>query len=303
MPNAATLAREDERAILLNWTVGQDRTGAGLARTGTEPFTASPTQIPGVGEPYAICRIEGFDYRLLPGSLFLTHGTRSAEQWMEEGPSSVVPPGWGTLDLAAQGFHIVSFPGAGTLRLARNLGRLRSLLDSLSLHHTPLRSEPKSEVPAQPLLKTPNLGQVAETLTQSLGLTYDDLEAITGVSRSTFLHWKRVPGVVPRASTSHRLLRFYAIARAIVDKLGPVEAGAWLRSGSPSKLDALKMGDYESVERELADMLFSDMSLGREEHRVFRPEADFEVSLPDGRSQLQRSKRSPRRARLPRNDR
>lgn len=140
--------------------------------------------------------------------------------------------------------------------------------------------------------------QVTEALIKGLGLTYDELAAITGVARGDFFNWRR-PNVAPRSASVRRLLRVYALARAVINRFGPTEAAIWLRGGAISPLDQRAAGQFENVEDSVADLLFSGSTIGREEYGALVPEVDVDLALPPPGATLERSARKPRRVDLP----
>jgi hypothetical protein len=123
---------------------------------------------------------------------------------------------------------------------------------------------------------------VAEDLRAWLGVTYDDLAAITGIGKTTFHHWKRT-GAEPRPSTTYRLRSVHALVRALIAKLGVTGATEWLRVGTPAPIDLLLQGNYARVESLAHDVLFNQAALPERNFSAFAPydpEVDFEVRSP-----------------------
>jgi transcriptional regulator with XRE-family HTH domain len=138
-------------------------------------------------------------------------------------------------------------------------------------------------------------------LRQWLDLTYEDLEKITGIAKNTFHHWRREKAT-PRPSTVRRLLRVYALAHALVERLGVERAVEWFRTGPRSPLDLLLAGDVEAAENAAHVLLYRDLPRhlhDRIDYSPFTLEPDFEVRIALNPKPLQRATRHPKRGRLP----
>jgi hypothetical protein len=111
----------------------------------------------------------------------------------------------------------------------------------------------------KPLLEMPlatdNPLQALAQLRRWLGLTYDQISDITGVSAGAFFYWKR-KGATPYDKTSRPLWRFYTFAEALVRQLGSRGAKSWLHSGSPSPFQLLVTGDFAAAEGRAQGQLF-----------------------------------------------
>jgi hypothetical protein len=98
-------------------------------------------------------------------------------------------------------------------------------------------------------LHPPSAWDAAQELRSWLGVTFDDLSAMTGIGESTMHSWRKLP-VVPRPSKVAPLWRLFTLARALQARLGPEGATVWLRSGDPSPLRLLVEGRLSLVEEE-----------------------------------------------------
>ncbi len=141
---------------------------------------------------------------------------------------------------------------------------------------------------------------MTEALIKELGLNYDELAAITGLARGDFFNWRH-PNMSPHSASVRRLLRVYALARALINRFGPTDAAIWFRGGAPSPLDQLGAGQFDAVEGSVADLLFSESTIGREEYGalVLEVDVDLDVALPPSGAMLERSAHRPRRVDLP----
>lgn len=140
----------------------------------------------------------------------------------------------------------------------------------------------------------------ADNLRLWLGLTYDELESITSIAKNTFHHWHRT-GATPRPSTVRKLLRAYALTRAVMQQLGHQGAVDWFRAGPHSPLGAMLNGDLAAAEHAAHALLFSQATRDHD-HRIgyspFAPDPEFDVQSPADSLPLRRASRSPRRGRL-----
>lgn len=144
-----------------------------------------------------------------------------------------------------------------------------------------------------------DFAETARTLRAWLGVTYEDLAAISGVGRTTFFDWART-GRTARPTTTRRLLRLYALARALVERLGVIEAATWFRAGQPARIDLLRAGDFDTVERAATAALFRPTRERRVDYAAFAPESDFDVGSNQPVPAVLRSAAVPRRIKYPR---
>jgi hypothetical protein len=101
----------------------------------------------------------------------------------------------------------------------------------------------------------PETNAIPRQLADWLGLTYDQLSNITGVSRATFFYWRR-PGITPRPESARRVQQLFAVTSLLVKRLGVRGARAWLQSGTPPAWDLLLAGDLAGLEREVRSSMF-----------------------------------------------
>lgn len=136
----------------------------------------------------------------------------------------------------------------------------------------------------------------ADELRRWLGLTYEELEAATGIGRTTFHYWRREGGT-PRPITMRKLLRVHALARAVVATLGADGARTWFSAGPERPLDLLLAGKIEAAEEAAAALLFRGAGSARGECfsvPTFAPEPEFDI---EGAPPPRPLRRAPKRAR------
>lgn len=144
----------------------------------------------------------------------------------------------------------------------------------------------------------PNFAEIADKLCKWLGITHDQLSAITGIGTTTFFDWKRTQRN-PRPATVKDLLRVYALARAMIDHLGSVEAGAaWFHNGQTRPIDLLLRQDFDSVEKAAAAVLFHPLEDRYSDNPGFAPEPDFDIDIRKPSQAARRAARSVRRGKL-----
>lgn len=131
---------------------------------------------------------------------------------------------------------------------------------------------------------------------QLLGLTDEQVEGATGVSRSTLwrLRTGRTSGT--RAVTEAPIWRLHSLARALVDRIGVDGARSWLHGGEPSPAALLAGGDLGLAEQAADPILFPDRAARRGYAAV--AEDDYEAVVPLSSDATGPTKR-PRRARRP----
>jgi transcriptional regulator with XRE-family HTH domain len=141
--------------------------------------------------------------------------------------------------------------------------------------------------------------EIALQLRRDLNLTWNDMEAATGIDRNTLLNWQRT-GAVPRPSTVRKLMRVHGLVHALESMFGRDKSSAWLHGGQPSWIDVLKSGNLQAFASAVTTVL--DSIAGRESgFFAYRPgpEEEESVSAPP-RRQFKASDRTPTRSRLPR---
>ena len=99
-----------------------------------------------------------------------------------------------------------------------------------------------------------NLGlQAAQYVKEQAALTWDELEQITGVARSTLLTWQRAArrGIVmrPRRGSLVRLTRLHGLVGELVEAKGADSARIWLRAGQPAPITLLASGSDADLDR------------------------------------------------------
>jgi uncharacterized protein (DUF2384 family) len=173
----------------------------------------------------------------------------------------------------------------------------------LEIFESGFRTLSRLEVPeATPSEETVDPVAAAEELKDWLGLTWDELQAITGIAKNTFHDWRRT-NRVQRPSKVRRLMRVHSLVRAVRAHLGPEGATEWFRRGPRSPLDLLLAGDLDSAEEAASVLLFRRERVERQDrhnYAPFAPEEDFEVDIEPRAVPPRRAQRRPRRGRLPR---
>jgi hypothetical protein len=142
----------------------------------------------------------------------------------------------------------------------------------------------------------PDAVALTRQLTTWLGITYDQLSDITGVSRAAFFYWRR-PGAAPRAENVRQVERLYAITSLLVKRFGVKGARSWLHSGQHPLWDQLLAGDLTAVESAVRAQLFRQTST-RGSNELPLDEVYLDLpSLPQA-AEPRRARRQPTRGRL-----
>ncbi len=158
--------------------------------------------------------------------------------------------------------------------------------------------EPESTETAEDevLQSRSDVEQAVATIKQLLGLTDEQVEAATGVSRSTLwrLRTGRTGGT--RSVTEAPIWRLHSLARAMAERIGVEGVRSWLHAGDPSPAALLGGGELGIVERAADLILFPDRPSRRGASAV--AEDDYEPVLPRPAGAAAPLNR-PRRARRP----
>jgi len=144
----------------------------------------------------------------------------------------------------------------------------------------------------------PSASSYADELIRWLGCTYDELAAMTGISRSAFFYWRRT-GATPRSSNLRPLLRLHSLVGALVRRFSSDGALAWLAAGDPAPMDILLQGRMETAEDMFRRSLMTQPDRReRYSRRVDDSNVELElVEQPPPSSR--RSARRPKRGSLP----
>ena len=157
----------------------------------------------------------------------------------------------------------------------------RAEADELEVRTTTLNIL-RGEEPKRLDLNPPSAWQAAQQLRSWLGVTFEQLSAMTGIGVSTFHSWSDAD-VVPRPSKVSGLWHLYTFARALHARLGAIEAPAWLRSGHPSPLRMMLEGRVAEVEEAAYESALRPISLDANPFMAARLEdglgADYPVSV------------------------
>jgi len=142
------------------------------------------------------------------------------------------------------------------------------------------------------------LGPIAivDRLIAWLEVTYEELAAITGISRSALFYWRKT-GATPRSTNMRHLMRVYSVVSLLVNRFGVDGARRWFHSDGSESWQNLLSGSVDTVERRARATLFRQpVRTGSVGHSI---SDDVDIPLPTDRgSRLERAKRSPKRGRL-----
>lgn len=123
-----------------------------------------------------------------------------------------------------------------------------------------------------------------------LGITYDQLAAMTGVSRATFFNWRR-PGSRPSPNSVQQVQRLHSLVSLLVKRYGVNGARTWLHTGEQPAWDFLLAGDLDSAEINMRQHLFR-----QRRSSVSYNELPLDEVKPDLPATATGSSRAPRRA-------
>jgi transcriptional regulator with XRE-family HTH domain len=116
---------------------------------------------------------------------------------------------------------------------------------------------PPVDMPDDDVAPTDIEGAVA-SIKELLGLTDKQLEAATGISRSTLWRMRTGRTSETRSVTEAPVWRLYALTRALTSVLGADGAKGWLHAGDPSPSSLLAEGGLADVERRAGRIIFPD---------------------------------------------
>jgi hypothetical protein len=151
--------------------------------------------------------------------------------------------------------------------------------------------------PPSPPRRVSRAVEAAEALIRWLDITYDDLERLTGISRSAFFYWKR-KGTDPRPSTVRRLLRVHSIVGLAVRQFGLDGAQSWLSSGTPTGWDLFASGDLAEVEQRAQSLFFRGSGLSSSGFGSVGDNTEqLVVKPPTEVASFRRAQRRPKRGR------
>lgn len=141
-----------------------------------------------------------------------------------------------------------------------------------------------------------NLEQAVSAIKQLLGLTDEQVEAATGVSRSTLWRLRTGRTGETRSVTEAPIWRLHGLARAMAERIGVEGVRSWLHAGNPSPAVLLADGQLALVERAADRVLFPDRAMPRSAAAVAAD--DYSPVTPRPADTTAPSNR-PRRARRP----
>jgi hypothetical protein len=159
--------------------------------------------------------------------------------------------------------------------------RLHELAVSVAADLVPVG---QSEHPIQTEVITDSFDQATlpKQICDWLGISYEQLAAITGVSRSSFFNWRQ-PGAHPRPGGMQRVQRLHALISQLVRRFGVSGSRKWLHSGEYPVWDRLIVGDLAAVEEAARNVRLDGARSAAQSVQVelpgpFTPEHDQEVS-------------------------
>jgi hypothetical protein len=130
---------------------------------------------------------------------------------------------------------------------------------------------------------------------EMLGLTDLQLEAATGISRTTFWRMRTQRTADTRSVTEAPIWRLHALGRVLVDRMGRESVKGWLHSGTPSPISRLESGDVAGVEAAADKILFPDPAIRRSSAAVADDDFAAVVTRPEGSTDSPRARRVRRR--------
>lgn len=279
------------------WTLGSIAPFALYKKEARDPVLTSSGRIILQGQLLSVTPLSAAGVSLLPGIVEPTRTTGTMVQLgtVAASSSGSLAQTYALLQIGSQRF--VSEWVEGLLLFNRGSTGYHPISDptlpiGLQVEQIPLREDPK------PNENMPDLADAAEKLHGWLSLTYDELAAITGIGKTTFFDWRRTERT-PRPSTIHKLLRLYAVARAMVDVRGATDAAAWFRTGQPAPLDLLRRQDFAGVEQAAAAVLFRRPKGRGIDYTGFAPLPNFDIAPTDSSGLVRRTPRGARRVKLP----
>lgn len=156
---------------------------------------------------------------------------------------------------------------------------------------TPLLG-PADPDPRQPKDIDPfDASRLVEQLIKWLGITYEQLASVTGISRSAFFHWRKT-GAQPRSGNVRQLTRAHSAVSLLVRRFGVEGARGWLHSDT-ARWDSLLHGDIEQTENYVRAALLGQVA---PHSRTIVDEVTVNVASPSERP-IRRAARGVKRGR------
>jgi hypothetical protein len=159
--------------------------------------------------------------------------------------------------------------------------------------------DPASEWPSA-VVGSPTVDAAVTDVKEWLGLNDLQIEAATGISRSTLWRLRTGRTVESRSTTDAPVWRLHALAAALTRVLGSDGARGWLHAGQPSPAQLLETGHLSDVERVADRVLFPDPS--RQPTFAGVADDDYDTvgpSSPPPASQTRRPRRAHQAPRRP----
>jgi len=126
-----------------------------------------------------------------------------------------------------------------------------------------------------------------------LGITFDELARMTGISRSALFYLKKT-GASPRPGNERQLLRVFSVASILVRRFGQEGARRWLHSDGSDAWELLKDGELAEAEELVRSRLFGTRSYPARSGRSLPDETTFSGGVGSDVS-IKRASRRPKR--------
>jgi hypothetical protein len=183
-----------------------------------------------------------------------------------------------------------------TVRFFSNADALSSRLKLQDLGFIPLASSVQAELALNKRetaesVQSGNLGNLPRQLCAWLGVTYEQLADMTGVSRASLFNFRH-SGATHRPSSTQPVQRLYALTSLLVRRFGAHGARIWLHAGADPVWNYLIRGDLSGVEDRIRGELFHQQAVAGRRNEITFDEEPLAL-FPAGTG----SQRAPRRAR------
>lgn len=201
---------------------------------------------------------------------------------------SLLPSGWEPRPMTMCFTSVIEVGGSSRLT-----GVVGKALDPHSAE-----DDPSSEWPSA-VASSPTVDAAVTDIKEWLGLNELQVEAATGISRSTLWRLRTGRTAESRSKTDAPVWRLHALAAALTRVLGSDGARGWLHAGDPSPAQLLDVGQLSDVERAAGRVLFLDSSheptfavVADDDYDTVAPPPSTGASSARGR----RARRAPRRS-------
>ncbi len=170
------------------------------------------------------------------------------------------------------------------------------LADRPGLERSDLVEDPPADVPSA-VAGLATVDAAVSDIKQWLGLTDSQVEAATGISRSTLWRLRTGRSAESRSTTDAPVWRLHAVAAGLTRALGSDGARSWLYAGDPAPADLLRAGHLGELEEAASRLLFREFEPARTYAAVADDDYDTApppVTPPEVR-RARRARPAPRR--------